>query len=125
MLEQIKENLYRINTNQYLKINKKGNGEVIAPAKDPVTNKWNWNNLLFTGGTAWGTVKVILIVLLLLFLLWRYNVEVKDCLEIRANFNPETGCINQNYFTKNIGVDNEQIRVSLPSSTEGNDKPFQ
>ena len=127
--EKVKDKqVYKINKHQYLKINKSGNGEIIAPAKDPITKKWNTHNLICTGGTIWGTIKVILIVAFLLFLLWRYNVEIKDCLEIRANFNKETGCINKAYFTKNnlrIGeVDNEQIRLSLPSLTEGNDKPL-
>ena len=101
-MEKVKENLYKINTNQYLKINKKGNGNIIAPIKDPITKETNYHNLIFTGGTVWGLVKAILIVLFLLLMLWRYNVEVRDCLVIRANFNPETGCINPSYF--NLGA---------------------
>ena len=144
MLEQIKENVYRINKNQYLKINKKGNGEVVAPARDPVTKKLNWNNIFFTGGTVWGLIKVIIIVLLLLFLLWRYSVEMNDCLEMRKHFDPNTGCIADKYFTirqyRNITiqtdinyenyfipteeVDNESIKLSIFSSTEDDEKLF-
>lgn len=128
MLEQIKDNLFRINKNQYLKINKKGNGEIVAPAKDPVTKKLNWNNIIFTGGTAWGLVKVILIVFLLVFLLWRYEVEVGDCIELRRSVNPRTGCIENSYFQDyNINLkeeDNGQIRLSLPLPAEGDNKPL-
>ena len=126
MLEQVpNKQLYKINKNQYLKINKKGNGEIIAPIKDPVTKEFNWNNLIFTGGTIWGTIKVILIVLFLIFLLWRYNVEVSDCLVIRANYNPETGCINREYFGEQINlkeVDNAGLGINISSFAEGNDR---
>jgi len=123
MLEQVKQNLFKINKNQYLKINKKGNGLIIAPLKDPVTKEFNYYNLFFTGGTVWGLIKIIIIVFFLIFLLWRYNVETKDCLEIRANFNPETGCINQEYFGEQINlkeVNKFGLGINISSFAEGN-----
>lgn len=128
MLEQVRDDLYKINKNQYLKINKKGNGGIVAPARDPVTKQLNWYNIFFTGGTIWGSIKVGLIVLFLLFLLWRYNVEVASCIELMESFNPETGYVNQDYFNKynpNLKeVYDEQTDFSLLSFAESNDKPL-
>ena len=84
MLEQIKDNVYKINKHQYLKINKSGNGEIIAPPKKDITKSFwekgnkDWHNLIFTGGTFWGLLKVILIVLLLLIGVLVATIVFKD-----------------------------------------------
>ena len=125
-LKQIKPDLYKINKNQYLKINKKGEGRVIAPIFNPVKDNngsnqketINWFNFL-TGGS-WGklrsTITIVLLILLFIFGMYDYS---EQCRAIVEEHNKQIIDIEQIDMNTLWGEDGDGNRYNLPLPSQG------
>ena len=122
MLEEIKPNLYRINKNQYLKISKKGNGEITAPIKDPITKKFHWFNFL-TGGSYNHLVQILAIIIIILLLSYGFYYDTKGCRDLVKNFRQKCMEIGQPINMYKKEVDNG-FKINLSVFTETTDKSF-
>jgi len=134
-MEQIKENIWRLNKNQYLKKDKGGDFRIIAPIKKDLyksfwnTGNKNWFNFL-TGGSWYNLFKVIIFILLILGISWTYAHDTRVCRELRENMDMKTGCLDINYLTEK-GIETErglydeyEESTDLSLFAEDNDKAF-
>lgn len=129
MLEQIKQNVYKINKHEYLKINK-GKGRIITPIKKDINKPFTFKNcdyfnLFISGG--WGNLlKIAIIILLLAGLSWSYARDTRVCRDIVGNFTDK--CIEalsgsqSNILLDKRGINEKGSGFSLSLSAESNDQ---
>lgn len=126
-LQEIKNNVFRINDSTYLKKSKLGYS-LIYPAKKDLMQPLkrgniNWKNLLM-GGSWINFITIFIIVFLLLFITWGYKHDMKECMRIIEN--PYSICypnqnINQDYELinlSNIKINNEPSLSLSPSDND-------